>query len=129
MTTDDFTERRSGPPHTLSEAIEMIEARVDERIAAQLMQHNAQEQARQDAMMNEMRTAMADLRVLITAGFPDGDPSSHRRHHEESIEFYQDMKNLAKEVRNHTVKGVVWSIFILIGLSIWQFTKSKIGTP
>ncbi len=129
MTEDDFEERRHNPPHTLAEAIQIIESRVDERIVMHLEKHNAQEQARQEAILAEMRSGNEELRKLILAGFPDSDPAGHRKHHEESIEFYKDMKDLAKEVRNHTVKGVIWAALILVGLSLWQFTKTKIGQP
>lgn len=126
---DDFEERRHEAPQTLTEAIRLIESSVDNRIEHHISAHNIQETQRQDAMMREMRDAMAELRRLLVAGFPDEDPAAHRRHHEESMEFYQDMKQLAKEVRNHTAKGIVWGLLILVGLSVWQFTKTKIGTP
>jgi len=125
----DWSERRHNPPHTLSEAVTLIEDKLDERIIAHLETHNLMQQNRQDLMMREMREGITRLEELILAGFPDNDPVAHRKYHQDSMEFYRDMKDLAKEVRNHTIKGVVWAALILVGLAVWQLVKVKVGQP
>lgn len=102
-----------------------IRDEIESHIASKLEIHALQEKRDKDEIMAELRA----LRALLVSAFPGDDPAGHRRHHEESIEFYKDMKMLALEVRNHTIKGVVWGGLILVCLAVWQFVKAKVGTP
>lgn len=102
-----------------------IRDEIESHIASKLEVHALQERRDKDEIMNELKS----LRTLLLSAFPADDPVGHRRHHEESIEFYKDMKALALEIRNHTVKGVVWGALLLVALAVWAFVKTKIGQP
>ena len=122
----DGTENRRTPPHTLAEAIEILDRRIDDRIKIHLERHNAQEIMRQQSLVGELRTSIEGLEDLIKRGFPGGDPEEHRRYHEEAIALMRARRKLMESISERTVTGLVWAVIGVTGLALWHFLVARI---
>lgn len=99
-----------------------LERHIDERIKQRLEEH-----ANSESLMINHR--FDTLEALIKSGFPGGDPSEHKRYHEEVIEFMRERRELWKSIREKTLTALLWSMIVAGGAAIWQYIKTKLGTP
>ena len=118
MNTWDGIERRKSPPMTLAE----LEKHIDQRIKERLDERGKIE----SKMINQRFDA---LEALIKSGFPGGDPSEHRRYHDEVIEFMRERRELWKSIREKTLTALFWSMIVAGGTAVWQYIKAKLGAP
>lgn len=65
---------------------------------------------------------------MVEKAFPNEDPVSHRRYHEELIEQNRDRKRLIAAVKEKTIAGLVWAGMIGLGLACWKYFLSLITT-
>jgi hypothetical protein len=114
----DGDERRKTGPLTLRE----LDDHIDARIKKHLDEHERVETQRMDARFDE-------LKKLLASAFPGGDPAEHRRYHDEVIEFMQERRKLWRSIQEKSLTGLVWLLIVGVGTAVWQFLKSKLGTP
>ncbi len=87
----DGQEHRRAPPHTLAEAVDVI----DQQLARRLDER------------------MGPMEDLIRSGFPDGDPTGHRRYHEAEMARIEARAAFWEKMRFELAK---WG---LIGFAAW----------
>lgn len=102
---------------TLSE----LERHIDTRISVLLEEHAEKE----TAMINRR---FDELERLLKSGYPGGDPDSHRRAHEEQIEYIRERRMLWRSVREKTITALIWAMLVGIGAAVWQSIKAKLGS-
>lgn len=76
---------------------------------------------------NERFESLERRMGAVEKAFPNDDPLSHRRYHEELMEQNRDRKTLIRAVRDKTIAGLVWAIMIAIGLACWKYFLTLIG--
>lgn len=109
-------ERRRTSPLTMRE----LEEHIDDRIRKRLEEHSNEEALRMDRRFDEIKT-------LLASAFPGGDPSEHRRYHDEVITFIHERRELFRSIREKTLTGLVWFILIGLGTAVWQYIRTKLG--
>ncbi len=62
--------------------------------------------------------------AAVESAFPNGDPASHCRYHEELIEQGKDRRELIRAVRDKTIAGLVWAVMLGIGIACWKYFLS-----
>jgi beta-lactamase regulating signal transducer with metallopeptidase domain len=119
----DYTgpERRQ----VLEITLRQIEEHVDRIVTERLSDHEEVERRN----YAELLAAIERSNAVFAAAFPGGDPEGHRRAHEEQMAVIRDMRDLLREVRNKTVVGLVWAFVAVMGLSLWQYARAKMGLP
>lgn len=78
-----------------------------------------------EAICETQRQMNAEIKAL-SAGFPGGDPESHRRYHESVIEWRETRNRMVKEALAHAAKvggvaGMGWVCYAL-----WTALKMEI---
>lgn len=71
-------------------------------------------------------TAMQSRQDMIIAGFPGGDPDSHRRYHESVIEWRELRNRMVREALMHAAKVGGLAAIGWIGYSLWIAFKMEI---
>jgi len=64
-----------------------------------------------------------DVKVMsetITKAFPAGDIDGHRRYHEVMIADIESRKKLTQAIIEKTISGLIWSLVVGLGYSIWH---------
>ena len=59
--------------------------------------------------------------------FPANDYGGHRRYHELLIAGLEERRKLRIAIQEKTIGGLIWAGLVLMGLSLWQYFKSKIA--
>lgn len=77
--------------------------------------------SREQAMTDERLDSLERRMDIVEKAFPNNDPESHRRYHEELIEQGKDRRALLRAVREKTIAGLVWAAMIAIGLACWKY--------
>lgn len=92
---------------------------------------NAERQWRQDTKKSidaicATQVQMKDEIKALSAGFPNGDPGSHRRYHESVIEWRETRNRMIKEALAHAAKvgGVAGAAWVFYAL--WVALKMEI---
>lgn len=81
-----------------------------------------------DQIQTDERLDSLERRMdAVEGAFPNRDPESHRRYHEELIEANRDRKALIRAVREKTIAGLVWGGMVAVGWACWKYFLSLIG--
>lgn len=83
-------------------------------------------EAQSEALMEHMDASKRELEDLIKSGFPEGDPTSHRKVHEKYIKDAEDRAEFYKNLKESTVKGIVWCLVLFIGNAIWHYIQNEV---
>lgn len=67
----------------------------------------------------------AELEELIRAGFPHGDPASHRKVHEGYIQQAEERRAFWKSVFEKIATGAIYTAVIAVATAVWTFIKSE----
>lgn len=78
-------------------------------------------------MTDERLDSLERRMDVVEKAFPNDDPASHRRYHEELIEQNRDRKRLIAAVKEKTIAGLVWAGMIALGLACWKYFLTLVG--
>lgn len=76
--------------------------------------------------LNAIVEQIKDLKDFIKAGFPHGDPVSHRAVHEKYITEAQKRSERWEEIKTHMIQGALWSAIAFIALAVWTAIKEEV---
>ncbi|NMG64872.1 hypothetical protein GPA19_07930 [Azoarcus indigens] len=100
----DGQEHRRAPPHTLAEAVDVI----DQQLARRL---------------DERLGSMEDL---IRSGFPDGDPAGHCRYHEAEMARIEARAAFWSKLRFELAK---WGLLGFLGWCVFALWRAALVGP
>lgn len=94
-------------------------------ILAALRERDDQTRKQIDSIIEAQRKLQDDVN-LISRGFPDGDPDSHRRYHESVIEWRELRNKMVRDALTHAAKvggiaGACW-----VAYALWTAFKMEI---
>lgn len=112
---DGLTERRAPPPLPAGDPGEPI---TREYLDAAL-KHN------RHATREFVGAQIADLKLLIQDGFPNGDLASHRKVHEGYIQKAEDRNKFWRNVWEKVATGAIYAALVAIGTAVWQYIKAE----
>ena len=67
----------------------------------------------------------SELEELIRDGFPNGDPTSHRKVHEGYIQQAEDRRAFWKSVFEKIATGAIYTAVIAVATAVWTFIKAE----
>lgn len=108
---DPRIERRKAPPTSLPFTLKDM----DEHIDRKLQQHLKPTNDRLDELVSMMR-----------AGFPDGDPDTHRRGHEKEEAAKRLADKRMEIVKTKLLENSLWAIMVAIVIAAWYWIKGNI---
>lgn len=76
--------------------------------------------------ISDVLKRLDDLDKLIRSGFPNDDPLSHRRVHEEYIEEAKERKELGQRAKHRIWDMSVGGIVIVIGTALWDYIRNHL---
>lgn len=80
---------------------------------------------RLDAVEKQQESISKILEKIMSA-FPDGDVEGHRRYHRLMIERTEEVRRLRAAIQEKTISGLLWSLMVFIGVTIWHYLKAKL---
>ena len=83
---------------------------------------------RQKTMSEDIHEIKQSLANLITTAFPAGDAEGHRRYHDLMIRRNEEIRRLRIAVQEKTISGLIWAFLVFLGLCIYTFIGTKLGT-
>lgn len=95
---------------------------VEKLIASHLEKHELEKKP----VIDEMNQRLDRLEKLIVAGFPHGDPDSHRRVHERYIEEAQDRDQMIKGAKQKVFEATLWGALIILATALWDYVKAHL---
>lgn len=84
--------------------------------------------AAQEKMGGDIHEIKESLASLITTAFPAGDAEGHRRYHDLMIRRNEEIRRLRIAVQEKTISGLIWAFLVFLGLCIYTFLGTKLGT-
>jgi hypothetical protein len=72
----------------------------------------------------QIRSARSIERLI--SAFPAGDVEGHKRYHDMMIRSLDEKRRLRIAIQEKTISGLVWSIIVFAGVSIWKFILAAI---
>lgn len=66
-----------------------------------------------------------ELIELIKSGFPEGDPSAHRKVHEGYIKEAAARDELKSKIIEKIITGGVWGGLLFVGTLVWEYVKGE----
>lgn len=91
-----------------------------------LIQGQAQILAKLGHIEKENANDKNDITNIMKA-FPDQDYEGHRDYHQTLIDILEEKRKLRIAVQEKTISSLLWLFIVFIGLSIWEYLKSKLG--
>ena len=77
-------------------------------------------------VLNEINDKLANLEKLIKDGFPNGDPASHRRVHEQYIVDADARNAMVRGAKQRVLEGALWAALLLFCAAIWDYIKASV---
>jgi hypothetical protein len=96
-----------------------IERVVDDRIAAH--------QKENEGVVKEIHQRFDNLEKLIKAGFPHGDPDSHRRVHEQYIVEATEREKMLKGAKQKVFEMTLWGALVIMVTAVWEYFRVHVN--
>lgn len=76
--------------------------------------------------IESLKKEIKELEALIQSGFPNGDPLSHRKVHEEYIREAEDRKSMLRGTKHKVVELSAWALILLLANAVWDYMKNHL---
>ena len=83
--------------------------------------------AQLEASIHQLSGDVKMLYETVTRAFPSGDIDGHRRYHEVMISDIESRKKLTQAIIEKTISGLIWSLVVGLGISIWHELLRALG--
>lgn len=83
--------------------------------------------AQLEASIHQLSGDVKMLSETVTRAFPAGDIDGHRRYHEVMILDIESRKKLTQAIIEKTISGLIWSLVVGLGISIWHELLRVLG--
>lgn len=106
-----------------------VEKITDKRIHEAIERHeleNSQVLATISVRLDDISKQIVELRDFIRAGFPHGDPVSHRAVHENYIKQAQERSAAWSRVKTNILQGAIWAVLTFVSVAIWTAIKEEV---
>lgn len=117
----DGKDRRETTRPVSSMSLDELRAHIDVRVMRALQDHEDRMSQRFDRRFDEMI-------ALVRSAFPNDDPTSHRKAHEDMINLVTARRQFIEAItRNLATWGLI-GVLGFLALSVWTLVKAKLGT-
>ena len=106
-----------------------VDRTIDVKITEAIHTHeleNAQHITEFKRQMTEQSQKLVELEALIKSGFPNEDPPSHCRVHEQYIRDAQERDKMLKGTKHKVMELSVWAVIVLVATAVWDYIKVHI---